>query len=307
MNFYRNGNHTVKVFRDGTKIKETINPDDQYFVHEFAENCDIKITDYCDAGCAYCHEGSSINGKAADILSMKNIWDSLIPGTEMAIGGGNALSHPDLVQWLKILKGRGVFANITVNQKHVESNKDLIKHLIDNNLIHGIGISLTDSKTFPSKIIDSFGDNVVVHTIAGILTEDDFDVLRNRKVLILGYKMLRRGESFFSPIVDSNIKWLADNLTKMAKIASVLSFDCLAIEQLNPQKNLNISIEDWNQYFQGDDNDVFDNDGNIKCSTFYIDAVEKTVARTSTTPFEKRKPIEDNDDIISLFKKSCSQ
>jgi hypothetical protein len=70
---------------------------------------------------------------------------------------------------------------------------------------------------------------------------------------------------------------------------------------------LNISIEDWNQYFQGDDNDVFDNDGNIKCSTFYIDAVEKTVARTSTTPFEKRKPIEDNDDIISLFKKSCSQ
>jgi hypothetical protein len=202
------------------------------------------------------------------------------------------------------LKGRGVFANITVNQKHVESNKDLIKNLIDNNLIHGIGISLTDSKTFPSEIIDSFGNNVVIHTIAGILTEDDLDVLRNRKVLILGYKMLRRGESFFSSIVDSNIKWLADNLTKIAKIAAVLSFDCLAIEQLNPQKNLNISTEDWNQYFQGDDHDVFDNDGNIKCSTFYIDAVEKTVARTSTTPFEKRKLIDDNDDIISLFRKS---
>jgi hypothetical protein len=163
---------------------------------------------------------------------------------------------------------------------------------------------LTDSKTFPSEIIDSFGNNVVIHTIAGILTEDDLDVLRNRKVLILGYKMLRRGESFFSSIVDSNIKWLTDNLTKIAKIAAVLSFDCLAIEQLNPQKNLNISTEDWNQYFQGDDHDVFDNDGNIKCSTFYIDAVEKTVARTSTTPFEKRKPIEDCDDIISLFRKS---
>ena len=304
MILYKNGNHIVKIFEDGTKIKETINPDDEYFTHEFAENCDIKITDYCDAGCAYCHEGSSINGKAADILSMNNIWDSLMPGTEMAIGGGNALSHPDLVEWLHILKRKGVLANITINQKHIESYKDLIKNLIDNNLIHGIGISLTDSKNFPVEIVDSFGDNVVIHTIAGILTEDDLNILRNRKVLILGYKMLRRGESFFSSIVKSNIEWLTNNLKRVSDIASVLSFDCLAIEQLNPLKNLNIQIEDWAQYFQGDDHDVFDNNGNIKCSTFYIDAVEKTVARTSTTPLKKRKPIEDCDNIISLFRKS---
>ena len=116
--------------------------------------------------------------------------------------------------------------------------------------------------------------------------------------------MLRRGESFFSSTVKSNIEWLANNLKMVSDIASVLSFDCLAIEQLNPLKNLNIQIEDWAQYFQGDDHDVFDNNGNIKCSTFYVDAVEKTVARTSTTPLKKRKPIEDCDNIISLFRKS---
>lgn len=54
MNTYTNGNHTVRIYSDGTKIKETIDPNDDHFTYEFPESFDLKITDYCDAGCTYC-------------------------------------------------------------------------------------------------------------------------------------------------------------------------------------------------------------------------------------------------------------
>ncbi len=48
---YQNGNYNVKIYSDGTKIRET---QEDEFLPEFSENIDIKITDYCDAGCKFC-------------------------------------------------------------------------------------------------------------------------------------------------------------------------------------------------------------------------------------------------------------
>ena len=53
---YTNGNFRTAIFEDGTKIRET---NDDEFQAAFAENMDIKITNYCDMGCPFCHEGSS--------------------------------------------------------------------------------------------------------------------------------------------------------------------------------------------------------------------------------------------------------
>ena len=39
---YRNGNYSVCIFDDGTKIRKT---DDDEFCPDFAENIDLKITD----------------------------------------------------------------------------------------------------------------------------------------------------------------------------------------------------------------------------------------------------------------------
>ena len=56
---YKNGNYNVKIYEDGTKIRMT---EDDYFKAEFPENIDIKISDKCDMGCEFCHEGSTLNG-----------------------------------------------------------------------------------------------------------------------------------------------------------------------------------------------------------------------------------------------------
>jgi len=322
---YENGNHITKIYDDGTKIKETGHfefrplpgkkggprvwvPDDaDHFTYDFPENADIKITDYCDAGCAYCHENSTVKGVHGDLRKIEKTIDSLHAGTELAIGGGNALAHPDLIWFLEKLKNKGVIANITINQKHLRPYKDLICKLVAEELVHGIGVSLVDSSNKEDfDFIDTLGNNVVIHTIAGILDEQDLEVLKGRKVLILGYKDLRRGhallEKDFVDIVHRmdllrNL-WLYD----LKKNCKVVSFDCLAIEQLDPKNVLSVSDEDWNTLFQGSDTDVKDADGNITCATMYIDVPNMTVARMSTAALDKRYPFTGDEDIADLLK-----
>ena len=67
---YINGNFKTTIFSDGTKIRET---EDDEFVPVFAENMDIKICNFCDMGCPFCHEGSTTDGKFGDILNEKFI------------------------------------------------------------------------------------------------------------------------------------------------------------------------------------------------------------------------------------------
>ena len=110
--------------------KKWVPSDEDHFTYDFPENADIKITDYCDAGCAYCHENSTIKGVHGDLRRIEKTLDSLHAGTEMAVGGGNALAHPDLIWFLEKLKSRGVLANITINQKHLRPYKDLICKLV---------------------------------------------------------------------------------------------------------------------------------------------------------------------------------
>lgn len=324
---YENGNHIVRIFDDGTKIKETghfeevclpgkkggfkkwVPSDEDHFTYDFPENADIKITDYCDAGCAYCHENSTIKGVHGDLRRIEKTLDSLHAGTEMAVGGGNALAHPDLIWFLEKLKSKGVLANITINQKHLRPYKDLICKLVAENLVHGIGISLVDSSNKDDfDFIDTLGNNVVIHTIAGVLDEKDFEVLKGRKILILGYKNLRRGSSFLEKDfvnINHRMDMLRDVwLSQLRKDCKVVSFDCLAIEQLDPKKTLNISQEAWDTLFQGADTDVKDKDGNITCATMYIDVPNMTVARMSTAALDKRYSFNGDEDIGDLLKTS---
>ena len=294
---YINGNTRVRLYEDGSRIVETLNPKDPKVNYEFPLNFDICITKYCDCGCAYCHEGATINGKHGDILNLKFI-DSLTPGTEMAIGGGNALDHPDLEAFLIKLKKIGVIANITVNQKHAEKNLDKLKYFVDNKLIYGIGISLTDSRNLKFfRDLEQLGNSVVIHVIAGLFNIDDLRAICNKKVLILGYKNFRRGKLFGKENkkqIKANIKWLSKNLSFVESLSRLMSMDCLAIKQLNPQKKLSISKKVWNVLFQKDD--LSD-----EASTMYIDVPNMQVARSSTMPIEKRVSFNGDENIKDLF------
>lgn len=280
LNVYKNGNYKVLLFNDGTKIRRT---DEDKFISSFPECIDLKITNQCDMGCKYCHEDSTIDGLHGDVLNTEFI-NTLKPYTELALGGGNVLTHPNLVEFLKVLKSKNIIANITVNQKHFISSKDTIKYLVDNNLIKGLGVSLLSPTDEFVELIRQY-PNAVIHVINGVVTLGYLQKLYDNdlKLLILGYKVFRRGKDYYSATVETNKQIINDNILEILKRFKVVSFDNLAIKQLEIQSKL--PKETWDEFYMGDDGQF----------TMYIDLVKRQFARSSisTQRYDLLNNIED--------------
>ena len=288
---YQNGNYTVTMdTMTGTKIREN---DLDFFRAEFPESMDIKITNCCDIGCAMCHENSTKEGLHGDIMS-DGFIDNLHPYTELAIGGGNPLEHPDLVPFLEKCKRLNLIPSMTVNQIHFEKHNKFIKDLVDNNLIYGLGISLVDGDDEFINLVKEF-PNAVIHVINGIsATPSELERLacRGLKILILGYKEFRRGVDHYSAaseLIEKKKKALYDTLPQIINEGwfDVVSFDNIAIKQLDARRLM--SNEDWGQFYMGDDGSA----------TMYVDMVNREFAKSSTST--ERYPLEV--DIVTMFEK----
>ena len=283
---YTNGNYDVSMFVDGTKIRIT---DANSFKPQFPESIDLKITDRCDRGCAFCHEDSSPQGANASINH--DFLYSLRGGTELAIGGGNPLVHPHLEDLLLFCRHRDIIANITVNQDHFFDTTNGHPRIFDwmtRNLVHGVGISLGDNPAKLDKIFkiernnsliskySLFRDNCVIHVVAGVHSFHQVMLLANKgyKILILGYKQLRRAEEHYilnEKTIISNIKTMAENLSVLIDSFTVVSFDNLAVKQLKPERLF--SKKEWQKIYMGDDGQF----------TMYIDMVKREFAKSSTS------------------------
>ena len=276
---YKNGNVITTIYSDGTKERFTY---DDEFHPVFAENMDIKICNRCGRGCPWCHEGSTPDGKLGDIMNEKFV-DTLHPYQEVALGGGNVLEHPDLIPFLHRLKDRKVIPNITLNQKHFEDNIELVDDLISKKLIYGLGISLENPIAEFIEKVKRF-PNAVIHVINGVVDPVQMENMYNQnlKLLILGYKYLRRGSTWMEKehaAIAANQWWLYEHLPNLINKFAVVSFDNLAIEQLNIKERWDeFSDKPWDEFYAGDDGEF----------TYYIDMVERKFARSSTASFDKR-------------------
>ena len=287
---YDNGNYHVTIYEDGTKVRETFDENATEFIAEYPECMDVKITNRCDKGCHACHEDSTIDGKHGEILTAK-FWDTLKPYTEIAVGGGDPLSHPDLVHFLLKLKRLNLIPNMTVNQVHFMKNWAFLKLLCEEKLIYGLGVSLVEPTDEFIEKIKEF-PNAVIHVINGIVRKDQLERLENQdlKVLILGYKEFRRGVTYLETHkvkVEVSKITLYDYLPEMLNKFKVVSFDNLALEQLEVKRLL--TEEEWNEFYMG-------NDGKY---TMYIDLVNEQFALCSVA--EERFDL--LDDIKPMFDK----
>ena len=268
---YKNGNYTVTILKDGTKIRET---EEDCFTPSFSENTDCKLTDKCSVGCPFCYEGCTSSGKHSEIDFNSPWLNSLHPFTELALNG-NDLDHPQLEELLVFLKGKSIITNLTVNEKQLIKGVEQLKEWQRNNMVYGIGVSFStgDFKTHQEAILATEGlDNVVFHTIAGVTTRGEYEMLSaiHAKVLILGYKELGRGISYKEKNdVGNKIKELKRSLNRLIEKCFVVSFDNLAIEQLGVKELL--SESEWNEFYMGDDGQF----------TFYIDMVKNEYAKNS--------------------------
>lgn len=281
---YQNGNYTVIMMSDGTKIRmnnlDNLTPD-------FPESIDMKISNRCSMGCPMCHEQSIPDGELANLSH--SLLDSLHPYTELALGGGNVLEHPDLFPFLSKMKDQKVICNMTLHLDHFLGADSYIKYLQEEEYIHGVGISV--NKVIDRDTIDRIVaiPNTVVHTIAGIMPKKGYEALydRNIKMLILGYKNYGRGAEYIKHDKDlwTKIETLHFNLMGMMPHFNLISFDNLALEQLRVKKL--IDKDTWERCYMGDDGGY----------TMYVDLVSETFAKSSVSD---RIPINSNN-IEDLF------
>ncbi len=274
---YWNGNCKVSLHEDGTKIREY----DGIPSPEFPESIDLKITDYCDAGCGFCHEKSTIHGRHALEDEIIRMLDGLPPGVELAIGGGNPASYPDWKLFRRI-KEMGLIANMTVHCTHLyRYRQQLINHLQGEH-IRGLGVSVANHKEyaywrdFENSDVQNIlaNPNVVYHVIAGIFPSHSLvgsPFIRREKVLILGYKQYGFGTSYFGESVEKSLAAWRFHIGAILQDARSVSFDNLAIEQLGIREL--VSPQVWEESYMGDDGTF----------TMYVDAVRREYAKSSTS------------------------
>lgn len=235
-----------------------------------------------------CHEKSNPNGKHANLDKVDALFKGL-PGGEIACGGGNTLSHPEIIPFLQIARNNNLVPNITVNQYHF--TLPILQEIINRNLVGGVGCSVTDMNSIRNIL---YNGHIVFHLIAGIHTVDDvkriIEQFPNPRILILGYKIFGNGINYYSKNkkeIDKNIyRWKVEIWEVFGKCT--LSFDNLAIQQLNPQRFF--TEKSWNTLYQGDDTD-----GNL-----YVDLVNWEFAPSSRSP--KKQAIPENSNIKDLLK-----
>ena len=304
LNSYINGNHIVSIYDDGTKVSKTVLESSKYLTYDFPESFDFKLTNKCSSGCKFCHESSTKDAENKPIKEFLDsiLYDSIRPFTEMAIGGGNIFEDEnDLNFLLETNKAKNIVSNITISQTQSLFNYEKIKDFISRNLIKGLGISINPKH----GKVPNFGDNTVLHVINGIMDESWIPLIENQKILILGFKNIGRGIQYLSDnslSISEKQQWMVKNLKRLSGICQSISFDCLAVKQLDPQKVLDISCNNWNLWYNGDDETKPDELGNLKASSMFIDWPNLQISRSSTS--FKRIPLNLQETIDKNFRRT---
>lgn len=293
---YANGNYDVAIYRDGTVVREADHDDPLLPI--WPEAFDIKITNYCDAGCAWCHEGSTKKGmhswKLLDKGSSQGMWNKMrgdLPkGVEIAIGGGNPLDHPELLPWVRLVREQGYVPSMTVNSQHLLSYGDKLAEVRP--YLYGLGVSYNP---FHLDRINAVADeNTIVHFILGVHSTQEIrhalNRLKTKKILLLGYKSIRRGSSyrldteFGESKVDRElqqskffIEHLFDDMRVLYRMGAHIAFDTLAVQQMG-MKDF-VPPDMWDKGYMGDDGQF----------TFFVDCVAGNFAKSSSST--KRYPI----------------
>jgi organic radical activating enzyme len=164
-------------------------------------------------------------------------------GTELAIGGGNPLTHPQLEPFLHRMRSKGIICNLTIHQNDYANNKQYIDWLVSHRFVNGLGISIGD-KDCDLQVCDEVRNRVVFHTIIGITPTFIIQKLSQQyNVLLLGNKTQQPDITYINDI--------RNYVTDCSDIIKGLYFDNLACTQLDIQSL--VDEKTWKSRYMGDD------------------------------------------------------
>lgn len=269
---YSNGNASVTIGADGSRTVET--PDNTLLL-KYPLNVDVRLSRRCAYGrnpvngksvCGFCHESATTDGKDAsfsDIEWMLHNLKELPAGAEVAVGI-NQFSN-EVIYFLQKCYKNGWIVNATVNQGFLKRDLEDISLSIAEGVINGLGISYRKhAPDIPWDLVEY--ENTVVHVISGIDSIGDVKSLAEKgvkKILVLGEKDFGFNKGKVSLVSYSHVQWYRQ-LHELFKLFEVISFDNLALEQLNIKR----FVKNWEQMYQHE-------------YSFYVNAVDRTFAPSS--------------------------
>lgn len=269
---YTNGNAHIQLDSEGTRV---ITYDGDLKL-EYPLNIDIRVSTKCSFGqrpdgtyvlCNFCHESAKTDGSDCDYQLLREKLVGLPKGIELAIGS-NDLRAPGFDSFLWFCFVEGYVANVTINQGHIKRDFDVLRFLVNEKVIKGVGISYRESLKFdvPKEILDY--SNTVFHVIAGIDSYESVEALADKgvkKLLILGEKNFGFNTGNVDLTTRKHKEWFWW-VGKLFDKFEVVSFDNLALEQLKIKRFF--TKEGWETSYQGE-------------HSFYINAVEGYFAPSS--------------------------
>ncbi len=185
----------------GAKLRLSSKPYEKSSVPELV---DVKITDRCPYGCAFCYQGSTVHGDESVMSKIDWLFDALgnLGTFEVAIGGGEPTAHPHFAEIINCAIRHGLKPNFTTfamdwlldDQKLAAASR-----------CGGIGVSVHSRRDYGKvEKIKSRLPHVQImaqHVFGTMPSADTRQMLEAAKsdripVLLLGYKETGFGTNF---------------------------------------------------------------------------------------------------------------
>lgn len=193
----------------GNKARFSLDGRD-YTKATYPELVDVKITDWCDAGCQFCYQSSTEAGKHADMTVVKKVIDILakMEVFEAAIGGGEPTSHPEFAKILEQFARAGIKPNFTTLSRKWLSDPKIVESVTQH--VGGIGVSCLSAKglglvdEIKNAVTNQWGGGPKVmaqHVLGSVPLWVTAEFLNaafeaGHPVLLLGYKEVGFGKTY---------------------------------------------------------------------------------------------------------------
>jgi MoaA/NifB/PqqE/SkfB family radical SAM enzyme len=281
-----NDDFILQDCRMGDKLRLSFRSDKQTKKSSFPELVDLKITDHCDYGCKFCYQSSTKEGVHATLENIENVVKTLASsGTmEIAIGGGEPTTHPNLLKILKDIRSYNMAACFTTKNFNLHEHPEFSEIAETANSIAFSCNSIAEIekvKIIKEAINELEGINydsrpkIYIQMIPELMTDLNFDkALRyvskmwNTPVTLLGYKDFGFGENYAPKNRFSSSEWIK------------------TIKRYSDEENIKFGIDSvlvskWkNELIENcvDPLALVGEEGKFSC---YVDAVKMTIHKSS--------------------------
>jgi hypothetical protein len=239
------------------------------------ELVDVKLTDFCSYGCAYCYQGSTTRGQHASLVFIKSLALALqeMGVFEVALGGGEPTEHPEFFKIVQQFRNEGIVPNFTTRSLDWLSRpyaSELLKLVgaVAFSVNNGADVERMKAIVEPLRDADLWPRDTQLHFqyVIGTGSDDDlrgvFEKAEYDRVTLLGYKTNGRGKTFQARLDQD---WIT--ITNQCRLYKFGIDTALARQWSMELKRLKIPLNTWHT-----------EEGKFSC---YVDAVQKTVAPSS--------------------------